>query len=75
VAAPYRYACPVCGGTGKSPVPFDATTGFMGAGISDLPVCARCYGSGFVPEKPTQRPDSFDYLGAWLRKLIGALRR
>lgn len=75
LAMPDRYPCRVCGGTGKVPVAFDATVGFRGSGISDVPVCAHCHGTGSVAELEQRERDVFDYIGMLASKLWGLVRR
>jgi hypothetical protein len=68
------YTCRACGGTGKSQVAFDASTGFMGSGIGDLPVCAKCHGSGRVAERSGRERDLLDYVVIAVRWLGRRLR-
>jgi hypothetical protein len=67
---PGDYTCRVCGGTGKSPVPFDATVGFLGSGISDLPPCAMCAGTGRVEKLARRDRDLFDLIPWAIRRLM-----
>jgi hypothetical protein len=61
------YTCQVCGGTGKSPVSFDAGFGYPG----DLPPCAVCGATGRVENRALRNRDLFDLIPRAFRKLIG----
>ena len=68
-----EITCPVCNGTGKSQVQVGATNGFVSAGMSDFPPCAKCHATGFVDKLDRRDRDLFDVLG-WIARAMKARR-